>query len=579
MKQNFIISTIILIASIIMPCVETNAQIGWKWAISSTSSGGEYELYCINNDKNANVILTAIIIGTDSVTIGSSSYFTNSHCRTIITKTDSAGHFLWSVPTSGTVNNIPIETVVDSAGNVYGLLQYSGGTFSIGAFTFTSTYHSTILYKISASGIVEWAETVYSGISSFVIGLGNRQGCIGIDGAGHIYVSGSFNGISVTFGSSTLINTDPTGSSSDIFLVKYDTTGSVIWAENFGGGKGDFTNAIAVSADGSIFMSGGSNSVSITLGLTTLISTYTFGDSTYINFLIKLDTSGHIKWAKKINANIGVAAMITDNLNNFYFTGVLDSSVILGIDSLSCYCYAGGGTNSLGFIAGKFDSSGNYQWAVSTPYYSVPYYPGINSCAIDLHGDLWVSSPTADTVTIQGHVLHATTTAYDPMLVAQFSNTGHFKNGFILPSGGDDWGGIVTDACGNLYAGGDYRQATMSFGTTVLPYDSTFEQLFLAKYRFDSADDCPSISLNIKEPTHDRVNIYPNPSQTQLNIQLASEPIKQISIFNIMGQVVYTQQFDETRQVNEQTINITVIPSGVYLIRINGTLLTKFVKE
>jgi len=55
------------------------------------------------------------------------------------------------------------------------------------------------------------------------------------DIAGNVYVTGNFNSPTVTFGGTTLINADPSGSTGDIFLAKFDPFGGVIWAKSFGG--------------------------------------------------------------------------------------------------------------------------------------------------------------------------------------------------------------------------------------------------------------------------------------------------------------------------------------------------------
>src|SRR4030095_7856591 len=49
---------------------------------------------------------------------------------------------------------------------------------------------------------------------------------------GNVYLTGRFNSDSVTFGSFTLENA---GLSGDIYLVKYDSNGDVLWARSVGG--------------------------------------------------------------------------------------------------------------------------------------------------------------------------------------------------------------------------------------------------------------------------------------------------------------------------------------------------------
>src|SRR2546429_460101 len=51
------------------------------------------------------------------------------------------------------------------------------------------------------------------------------------DAAGNLYVTGTFEDSSITFGSFTLVNQG----GYDIFFVKYDPAGNIIWAKSFGG--------------------------------------------------------------------------------------------------------------------------------------------------------------------------------------------------------------------------------------------------------------------------------------------------------------------------------------------------------
>ena len=69
------------------------------------------------------------------------------------------------------------------------------------------------------------------------------------------------------------------------------------------------------------------------------------------------------------------------------------------------------------------------------------------------------------------------------------------------------------------------------------------------------------------------VSIYPNPSNGILKI--TSNNITSIAISNLIGQIVYTQQF-HAQQVQ---VDVSNLATGMYIIRINGTEVRKFVKQ
>ena len=70
------------------------------------------------------------------------------------------------------------------------------------------------------------------------------------------------------------------------------------------------------------------------------------------------------------------------------------------------------------------------------------------------------------------------------------------------------------------------------------------------------------------------VIIYPNPAQNSLTIS-ASTGIKTVEISNLLGQPV----FSGTYSANTAMLDIAALPGGIYLAKINGTFVRKFVKE
>ena len=71
-----------------------------------------------------------------------------------------------------------------------------------------------------------------------------------------------------------------------------------------------------------------------------------------------------------------------------------------------------------------------------------------------------------------------------------------------------------------------------------------------------------------------KLSIYPNPAFNLLNIA-ADQTITDITVTNLVGQTVISQQ----NYSKQATININSLAPGVYLVKVNGTLMRKFVKE
>jgi hypothetical protein len=71
-----------------------------------------------------------------------------------------------------------------------------------------------------------------------------------------------------------------------------------------------------------------------------------------------------------------------------------------------------------------------------------------------------------------------------------------------------------------------------------------------------------------------QLNIFPNPASTMISIN-CGEIIRHVSICNLLGQMIYSHDF----QSGKAEVNVSALPSGVYIIAVNGTEMRKFVKE
>ena len=95
------------------------------------------------------------------------------------------------------------------------------------------------IVKYDAMGNVMWAKSAGGTGSDLVRGISN-------DEIGNIYVTGGFDSDSITFGTTTLINEG----GYDMYMVKYDTSGNVIWAKGAGSMSSDYGNNITTDVAG-----------------------------------------------------------------------------------------------------------------------------------------------------------------------------------------------------------------------------------------------------------------------------------------------------------------------------------------
>jgi hypothetical protein len=86
-------------------------------------------------------------------------------------------------------------------------------------------------------------------------------------------------------------------------------------------------------------------------------------------------------------------------------------------------------------------------------------------------------------------------------------------------------------------------------------------------YNIPSAVNSPQIPPS-------SIALFPNPATTDLTI-FATGKITSISISNLIGQTVYSQECNTLKA----SVDVSTLPAGVYLVRVNDTEVRKFVKQ
>ncbi len=104
----------------------------------------------------------------------------------------------------------------------------------------------------------------------------------------------------------------------------------------------------------------------------------------------------------------------------------------------------------------------------------------------------------------------------------------------------------------------------------------------LATFLFNNIKPCGNTTVGINNyELSDKINCYPNPAKSELNISSlsASLSFSRIEILNYIGERI--ARFD-TRTVMAKTIDISQLASGLYFVKIQtkqGLVLKKFLKE
>ncbi|MEK7263943.1 MAG: T9SS type A sorting domain-containing protein, partial [Bacteroidota bacterium] len=199
--------------------------------------------------------------------------------------------------------------------------------------------------KFDSSGNVLWAQSAGGNQTDY--GFGN---CI--DNDGNIYVTGDFRSTTITFGNTILTNN---GSWWDLFVVKYDANGNVLWAKSAGGTQSEGGHKVALAENGNIIVAGKLSSSSVVIGDTVLSSR---GSSDIL--LVKYDTNGNVLWARNEGGNSHEQiADVKETSGKYILMGSFFSPTI-SFDNI-VLSNAGG----YDMFITTFDTYGNFQNAIS----------------------------------------------------------------------------------------------------------------------------------------------------------------------------------------------------------------------
>ncbi len=239
----------------------------------------------------------------------------------------------------------------------------------------------------------------------------------------------------------------------DVFVLCYDSSGNLLWQRTWGGGNdGDSGKGVAVDSSGNIYVTGDTDS---------------FGASSDV-FLLSYDSSGNLNWQRTwggTSEDYGNDVAI--GLGNIYVTGRTDSFGV-GTDAfLLCY-----------------DSSGNLNWQRTWGGTSSDLGRGV---AVDSTGNIYVTGQTSSFGAGSSDVF-----------LLRYDSTGNllWQRTWGGAISGDDGRSVEVDPSGNIYITG----MTSSFGlgngdAYLLGYDSSGRLRFEKTWGGTGADDGDDLTI------------------------------------------------------------------------------------
>jgi hypothetical protein len=222
-----------------------------------------------------------------------------------LVKTDKDGHLLWEKSFGGADNY-----------NGRSVKQTSDGGYIIAGWTSSYDDYRVFLIKTGSKGDVEWEKT-FEGVGD-AFGYSVQQ----TSDNGYIIVGKTTEAIDIA---------------GDVYLLKTDSNGNLLWEETFGGYGDDGGYSVQQTSDGGYIIAGG---------------TLSFSENQYLPiqkvYLIKTDSRGFAEWEKTFGGDLGNSG------NSVQQTS--DGGYIIAGGTLS---YFSGGSD---VYLIKTDSDGNILW-------------------------------------------------------------------------------------------------------------------------------------------------------------------------------------------------------------------------
>ena len=329
---------------------------------------------------------------------------------------------------------------------------------------------TVFINQSNAQSSCAWAKTAG--------GINDDAGtAVATDANGNVYYLGNFYSQSIVIGGTTLHNQAFAAFNygAEIFLAKYDSCGTLIWAKQAGGKYDAHGISITTDAAGNVYIGGYSNCDTLFLGTTTYINV---GGSTNA-FVAKYNSSGVAQWVKGAggNAQNYTQGIALDGSNNVYITGYFNSDTL----KISSLILKNGYSGNFGDIfTAKFDNTGAVQWLVGGEGNSQDAGYGIGT---DAAGNVYVGGMFGSPY-IRFGTDSLINNGFNDIFVVKYNAVGSVQ--WLRTAGGTDDDqafGLASDASGNVYITGQIGASSVSFGTQIITNSSVNSlTTFLTKY-------------------------------------------------------------------------------------------------
>lgn len=525
----------------------------FEWAKSWGSTG--YDQYShIVQDQSGNTYIKGYIDGTIDLDPGPGTYqLTGGFLNTsYLLKLDPNGEFVWAKAIKALFGAIAI----DASGNIYltgkfkGPVDFDPGS---GLYNLSSMVGSedAFIAKLDPGGNFLWAKKMGGPKDD-----GGQN--ISIDPDGNIYTTGAFQS-SVDFDPSAGQYFLDAEGIKDLYISKFDSNGNFIWAKRINGGPNSSSTTmtgIGIDASGNFYATGWfRDSIDFDPGVD-ILNLYAAGLAD--GFVLKLDPSGNLVWAKQIGGinsvcygftlSVGVSGKI--NIFGKYW-GDLDFDPGNGILNFPPR------TQFIGFMV-QLDTLGNLQWArVMSGAGSMNDFTGTTDALGNIYTTGTFEDGTIDLDPGPG-VFNLPCSGWQDAFISKLDPSGNFVWGLGIHAPYYEGGyNILVDHSDNVFVSGfffDPVDLNPGPGTDIFTSNGASD-IFLLKL---SQTNVGTQEVSSTYPN----KIYPNPSNGIFNLEV--RPGSHFEVIDMLGRVMLSGQMNE----QNLRLDLSKFANGMYFLKL-----------
>lgn len=324
---------IIILIGITLAFAYSGNSMTWDWAKNIAGTNKNYS-YALVTDKDGNNYVAGSF--SDTLKIENTIMISKGSYDIYLLKFDPEGNLIWAKQAGGTDMDEAYGLAEDHQGHLYMTGYTSDGWKDADRVFFLAKYNS--------KGEQVWIRQGGGATEDYGT-------AVAADNKGNVFITGVFKGC-MNIGNQKLVSKGD----KDIFIIKYNNNGEVLWSAGGGGNMADISTAIAADQNGNCYVTGDFEGTA-ELGKKIIESA---GKNDV--FLAKFSSDGTIQWLKRAGSATGddhASAISLDDSDNVFLAGYFSGLAKFGSTNLK-------NMGSEDIFLAKYSTSGNEIWARQT---------------------------------------------------------------------------------------------------------------------------------------------------------------------------------------------------------------------